>query len=98
MSVSISDYQAYLNDEGTVDYLVEYCKEHERKMKSERYFGGGPMGPGSQFRVTLPSVPDSLPYRIRVLKLAEGEYRFGHTAEELDAVRILHGLPDDPPW
>lgn len=98
MPVLVSDYQSYLDGGGTDDYLTEYCKQYEKRLKSNQYMNRRSMSIGSRFGITLPSPPDQKPFRIPVLKLAESEYRFGHTYEELEAVRVLHGLPGDPPW
>ena len=81
-----SAYEAYIDDGGSQENLIAIClkDDQQRQFKDP---------PGSIYRVGVSCMDGMrLPYMIRVLKLDVGEYRFGHTIEELEAVAMLHGV------
>lgn len=82
-----TNYTDYIKSGGREALLRERALKDD-KMSSD--FGGGIGAPGTIFRIV--PIPGSL--KIRALKLSVGNYRFADTVEELEHLRMLHGLTE----
>ena len=83
-----TNYTDYIESGGREDLL------HERALKYDNMasdFGGGIGAPGTIFRIALILGPAP---KIRALKISVGNYRFADTVEELERLRMLHGLTE----
>lgn len=87
-----SPYQVYLDEIGTDAGLSILAEEQDTKAittsGSKFYWEAGDI-----FRIIVRRWDnDGSPLRIRTLKIGPGNYRFGHTIEELEAIAVLHGV------
>lgn len=87
MSV-ISDYQKFLDDGGTDTELHKLCIEDDYIVSAESFWGIGMI-----YRVRARAKKSNRSLRVRVIKVGDRSYRYGHSAEELQAIAVLHSLP-----
>lgn len=88
-----SDLEAYLDDGNKLADIEEktYQQDHIRRTPTspleERW------SPGEIF-LTQCGIPKNTkyPYKVLTLKIALGQYRYGHSKDELKAIAVLHGL------
>lgn len=93
-----NEYSKYIERGGNLEQLLLYARADNAENPDS---GGGIGAPGTIFRVRVP-VRDMRGFgsvgpgfiRIRALKLSDTSYRFADTVEELEHVRMLHGLTE----